>query len=67
MGEGLQLTSRPVHVSMGLGTILFGVSGNCDDREVTSLPEEFPREPDSEKDTCRGGGETQRESENGSK
>lgn len=39
------------HVSMGLGTILFGVSGNCDDREVTSLPDEFPREPDSEKDT----------------
>ena len=41
----------PLHVSMGLGTMLFGVSGNCDDREVTSLAEEFPREPDSEKDT----------------
>uniref|UniRef100_A0AAZ3R707 Electron transfer flavoprotein subunit alpha, mitochondrial n=1 Tax=Oncorhynchus tshawytscha TaxID=74940 RepID=A0AAZ3R707_ONCTS len=32
--------------------MLFGVSGNCDDREVTSLPEELPMEPDSEKDTC---------------
>lgn len=47
----LQLTLRSPHVSMGLGTMLFGVSGNCDDREVTSLPEEFPKEPDSEKDT----------------
>lgn len=28
-----------------------GVSGNWDDREVTSLAEEFPKEPDSEKDT----------------
>lgn len=36
--------------------MLFGVSGNCDDREVTSLPDELPREPDSEKDTCGGGG-----------
>lgn len=43
----------PPHVSIGLGTMLFGVSGNCDDREVTSLPEELPREPDSEKDTCQ--------------
>lgn len=42
---------RLFHVSTGLGTILLGVSGNCDDSEVTSLPEEFPREPDSEKDT----------------
>ena len=40
-------------MSMGLGTILFGVSGNCEDREVTSLPDELPREPDSEKDTWR--------------
>lgn len=36
--------------------MLFGVSGNCDDREVTSLPDELPREPDSEKDTCGGAG-----------
>lgn len=43
--------SWPLHVSMGLWTMLFGVSGNCDDREVTSLAEEFPKEPDSEKDT----------------
>lgn len=41
----------PFHVSTGLGTILFGVSGNWEDKEVTSLPEEFPRDPDSEKDT----------------
>lgn len=40
-----------VHVSTGLGTMLFGVSGNCEDREVTSLPDEFGKEPDSEKDT----------------
>lgn len=39
------------HVSTGLDTILLGVSGNCDDSEVTSLPEEVPREPDSENDT----------------
>lgn len=51
--RGLHLTPVAPHVSTGLGTILFGVSGNCDDSEVTSLPEEFPREPDSEKDTCQ--------------
>lgn len=45
----------PFHVSTGLGTILLGVSGNWEDREVTSLPEEFPREPDSEKDTWTEG------------
>lgn len=39
------------HVSTGLGTILLGVSGSCEDREVTSLPEELPSEPDSEKET----------------
>lgn len=44
----------PAHVSTGLGTILLGVSGSCEDREVTSLPEEFPREPDSEKETWEG-------------
>lgn len=43
----------PPHVSTGLGTMLLGVSGSCEDREVTSLPEELPREPDSEKDTWR--------------
>lgn len=31
-----------------------GVSGSCEDREVTSLPEELPREPDSEKETWEG-------------
>jgi hypothetical protein len=30
------------------------VSGSCEDREVTSLPEELPREPDSEKETWKG-------------
>lgn len=51
--------SPPVgsHVSTGLGTMLLGVSGNCDDREVTSLPDELPSEPDSENDTYRKGGE----------
>lgn len=44
------------HVSTGLAIMLFGVSGNCDDKEVTSLPEELPMEPDSEKDTCDGNG-----------
>lgn len=48
-------SGAPSHVSTGLGTILLGVSGNCDDRDVTSLPEEFPREPDSEKDTWTQG------------
>lgn len=37
--------------------MLLGVSGSCEDREVTSLPEELPREPDSEKDTWRDRGE----------
>lgn len=46
------------HVSTGLGTMLLGVSGNCDDREVTSLPDELPSEPDSEKDTCIERGES---------
>lgn len=49
-------SGAPSHVSTGLGTILLGVSGNWDDREVTSLPDEFPREPDSEKDTWTEGG-----------
>lgn len=39
-------------MSTGLGTMLFGVSGSWDESEVTSLAEELPREPDSEKDTC---------------
>lgn len=44
----------PPHVSTGLETRLLGVSGSCEDKEVMSLPEEFPREPDSEKETCKG-------------
>lgn len=50
----------PPHVSTGLGTMLLGVSGSCEDREVTSLPEELPREPDSEKETW-GSGDTGKE------
>lgn len=49
--EGLEDSCH--HVSMGLGTMLFGVSGNCDDKEVTSLADELPTEPDSEKDTLK--------------
>lgn len=49
---GEQTSSRP-HVSTGLGTMLLGVSGNCEEREVTSLPDEFPKDPDSEKDTWK--------------
>lgn len=41
----------PLHVSAGLGTMLLGVSGSWEDSEVTSLPEEVPKEPDSEKVT----------------
>lgn len=41
----------PPHVSAGLGTMLLGVSGSWEDSEVTSLPEEVPKEPDSEKET----------------
>ena len=52
--RGLARMGSP-HVSTGLGTMLLGVSGSCEDREVTSLPEELPSEPDSEKETwgCR--------------
>lgn len=37
------------------------MSGNCDDREVTSLAEEFPKEPDSEKDTYGESEESQKD------
>lgn len=45
------------HASMGLATMLFGVSGSCDDMEATSLPVELEPGPPSEKLTCREGGE----------
>ncbi len=59
-GEGMLGQESPVgsHVSTGLGTMLLGVSGNCDDREVTSLADELPSEPDSENDTCIERGES---------
>lgn len=37
---------------MGLETMLFGVSGSCDDMDATSLPVEFEPGPPSEKLTC---------------
>lgn len=50
---GLGGKGSSFHVSTGLGTMLLGVSGSWEDKEVMSLPEEFPKEPDSEKETCR--------------
>lgn len=47
----VKLSTIRFHVSTGLGTMLFGVSGKCDEREFTSLPDEFPKEPVSEKET----------------
>lgn len=37
---------------MGLETMLFGVSGSCDDMDATSLPVELEPGPPSEKLTC---------------
>lgn len=40
--------------------MLLGVSGSWEDSEVTSLPEDVPKEPDSEKETWgSSGGEGQ--------
>lgn len=39
--------------SMGLDTMLFGVSGSCDDIDAASLPVELEPGPPSEKLTCR--------------
>lgn len=49
-----QAFKRRSHVSTGLGTMLLGVSGSWDDKEVTSLPDELPKEPDSEMESCGG-------------
>lgn len=38
--------------SMGLDTMLFGVSGSWDDMDATSLPVELEPGPPSEKLTC---------------
>lgn len=43
---------RPPQASMGLDTMLFGVSGSWDDMDATSLPVEFDPGPPSEKLTC---------------
>lgn len=43
---------RPPQASMGLDTMLFGVSGSWDDMDATSLPVEFEPGPPSEKLTC---------------
>ena len=53
VSAGLRAAGR-LYVSAGLGAMLLGVSGSCDDSEVTSLPDEVPMEPDSEKETCGG-------------
>lgn len=36
--------------------MLLGVSGSWEDSEVTSLPEDVPKEPDSEKETWGSSG-----------
>lgn len=45
---------------MGLETMLFGVSGSCDDMDATSLPVEFEPGPPSEKLTCGTRGRDQK-------
>jgi len=39
------------YASIGLATMLFGVSGSCEDIDATSLPVEFEPGPPSEKFT----------------
>lgn len=56
-GGGCGCSPRSVHsaspqASMGLETMLFGVSGSCDDMDATSLPVELEPGPPSEKLTC---------------
>lgn len=41
----------PIHASIGLDTMLFGVSGSWEDIDATSLPVEFEPGPPSEKFT----------------
>lgn len=53
----MRRSRRSVHsaspqASMGLETMLFGVSGSCDDMDATSLPVELEPGPPSEKLTC---------------
>lgn len=48
--------ARPAQASMGLDTMLFGVSGSWDDMDATSLPVELEPGPPSEKLTCEGRG-----------
>lgn len=45
----LQRPCRSAQASMGLETMLFGVSGSWDDMDATSLPVEFEPGPCSEK------------------
>lgn len=49
---GAVCSSSP-QASMGLETMLFGVSGSWEDMDATSLPVEFEPGPPSEKLTCR--------------
>lgn len=49
--QGKKNASAP-QASMGLATMLLGVSGSCEDIEATSLPVELEPGPPSEKLTC---------------
>ncbi len=51
-GAGLAAAGASAQASMGLDTMLFGVSGSWDDMDATSLPVEFEPGPPSEKLTC---------------
>lgn len=46
------MCSGSPQASMGLETMLFGVSGSWEDMDATSLPVEFEPGPPSEKLTC---------------
>lgn len=52
-GLCVSVHAAPAQASMGLETMLFGVSGSWDDIDATSLPVEFEPGPPSEKLTCR--------------
>lgn len=51
VGLGDHIVHSP-HASMGLATMLLGVSGSWEDMEATSLPVELEPGPPSEKLTC---------------
>lgn len=51
-GGGERICANVPQASMGLATMLLGVSGSCEDIEATSLPVELEPGPPSEKLTC---------------